>query len=112
MIVYPSALFCLKCIYPSPLCILFYFPFSFSPYVFYVSLHGSSLFVVVVAETAEYEKHNLFIVSIYNCFVEDSVEVMEDLKKVADDVERVVGSAQAVIKERPQLYGDFFLKRT
>jgi hypothetical protein len=35
---------------------------------------------------------------------------MEDLKKVADDVERVVGSAQAVIKERPTLYGDFFKK--
>ncbi len=76
----------------------------------YVSLHGSSLFVGVVAETEEYENALCEPTVQRSSIVEDSVEVMEDLKKVADDVERVVGSAQAVIKERPTLYGDFCVK--
>ena len=32
--------------------------------------------------------------------VAESVEVMEDVKKVATDVEKVVGSAEALLKER------------
>jgi len=32
--------------------------------------------------------------------VAESVEVMEDVKKVATDVEKVVGSAESLLKER------------